>query len=151
MAVDLSSYDSAKYVNIDESIAHAKTNKLVVSNASFKMIMDGVKVQQPETIFVDFMELLKENTIEVELPNSYQYRPEDLSKLVYGTNDLWYIIMYLNECTTFRDFTGSKVKILNPARISLINDVIETRFKKLTDNHNNPPVIDDLTIHDVII
>lgn len=55
----------------------------------------------------------------------YQFKPKSLSYKLYGTTELWALLLMINNCVSKIDFNKKKIKVLDPKSIkSFINEVL---------------------------
>ncbi len=55
----------------------------------------------------------------------YCYKPKSLSQKLYGTTELWSLLLSINNCLSKVDFNKRNIKVLNPKRIkAFINEVL---------------------------
>lgn len=55
----------------------------------------------------------------------YQFKPKSLSYKLYGTTELWALLLMVNNCISKIDFNKKKIKVLDPKNIkSFINEVL---------------------------
>lgn len=55
----------------------------------------------------------------------YQFKPKSLSYKLYGTTELWALLLMINNCVSKIDFNEKKIKVLDPKNIkSFINEVL---------------------------
>ena len=55
----------------------------------------------------------------------YQFKPKSLSYKLYGTTELWALLLMINNCISKIDFNKKKIKVLDPKNIkSFINEVL---------------------------
>lgn len=72
--------------------------------------------------YSDYLIDVEMNDIEMDL---YCYKPKSLSQKLYGTTELWSLLLSVNNCISKIDFNKRKIKVLNPKRIkSFINEVL---------------------------
>ena len=146
------SYDSSAFVTVEESVAHAATNKMTLTNGCEKVSISGV-VMDDKPALKDYMQYILDNTVELSLDESFSYRPEWVSKNVYGTNDLWYLVLWSSGCQSKLDFrpVNGKIKIFDPSKLDKLNEILESRKKRLKNSAVNPVAVDDLTIERLIL
>jgi len=71
------------------------------------------------------------NSSQIQLEEKYVTRPDLLAYDQYGDETLWYVILYVNNCRCFEDFTGPNVyvpsydSITNIVRLQEPDDKIE--------------------------
>ena len=92
-----------------------------IMNYNFSILdvkeINGETIQfEPDSIINDYLDLLKEKSVEVELDEQekikYFYNPELLSFDIYGTTELDFLILKLNGIIDPKEFNLSKVKLL---------------------------------------
>ena len=92
-----------------------------IMNYNFSILdvkeINGEIIQfEPDSIINDYLDLLKEKSVEVELDEQekikYFYNPELLSFDIYGTTELDFLILKLNGIIDPKEFNLSKVKLL---------------------------------------
>jgi len=139
-------YDSGKFNNILESIEHSKSNKFLIENTSeIYNYNDTITLFSPH-IFNIYKNLLSVYMDTITLDEKYFYKPELLSFDIYGTPDLWYLILWANDISTVTEFSKSEIKVINDKGLDKINTVIEAYKSRLNLNHEDPYVISDSTL-----
>jgi hypothetical protein len=144
-----SQYNSSKDAELKKCIDSSKNNPITIANLSELYIYDGVAVYAPSSVVEDYMDYIKENLIEMDLPEELQFRPEALSESLYGTPDLFYLLMLINGIYSVTDFNMKKVKVLNPT-VSIIDKIATSRMKGLNRQRSNPYIVTDLTLKEII-
>ena len=64
----------------------------------------------------------------------FKYNPHLLAYVLYGTTDLWFLLLRINNMTRVTQFDKKKIKIIHPDDMKLINDIFiirEERTKKI--------------------
>lgn len=62
--------------------------------------------------------------VDDEQMNTYKYKPKMLSYDLYGTTELWSILLYINDCKSVMDFNKTRLKLLYPDKIEdLLNEI----------------------------
>jgi hypothetical protein len=144
-----SQYNSSAGAELQSCITASKGNPLTIANLSELLIVDGIPVYSPNSVIEDYMGYIMENLIDIALPDELQFRPESLSESLYGTPDLWYLLMLINGKSSVTDFYGPSVKALSPTS-SIIELISAARMKGLNAQRANPYVVQDLTIREII-
>lgn len=108
-------YDSNDFPTIPESIHHSVDNALLIENLSDKLQTSfgtrNVLVQEPSCAFKDtFMMYLEDKVRYTLVPPEEFYRPEMTAKRLYGSADLWYILLYLNTMFSTADYNKRQIK-----------------------------------------
>ena len=67
----------------------------------------------------------------------YQYRPKLLAYDIYGTTDLYFVILALNGMCDVKEFSKKKIKMLAKSDINTLLTWIYNAEKNLIDEYNN--------------
>lgn len=115
-AVNFEFYDSTKFPTFPESIAHARRNPLLIENLSdwreTTFDNDQVLVQESTCLFKDVLHFFDEVLEEAELPEAEYYRPEITAKRLYGSADLWFTILLVNDIQTVTKYNKSTIRYI---------------------------------------
>ena len=146
----LSEFNSSDFADIQDCIEHSKTNKLTLSNVSKTIFIKGIMEVNDSHLFQDYYDYIMSNLLVREINiDKYRYKPEYVSYDIYGTTDLWYLILWINNMGSALDFTKKTINIFNPGNLDFLNKAIEKQKEKILETKDNPIVIDDLTIKPV--
>lgn len=155
--VNLTRYDSSNsndgstYKTLNQSIAASKKNKINYANLGYKITFEN-KYQIFDEILVNkYRSLLLQSSKYLAISEDYYYKPELLSKELYGTVDLWYVIMAVNAISSVDEFNSAVVRVLDPDKLFVLNEIIEKEKKDIAINNANMPNYTDLTIKPVRI
>lgn len=150
--IDLSAYDNSDKINIiDNSIEYSKNNPLILSQISHKINYNDEFLTYDENILNSYKNYLSQFCIFLKIPEEYYYKPELVAKEMYGTVDLWYLILFFSNCPSAEEFNKSVIKIFDPAKFSVLNKLMNITKKSLSLNNKKPDKIDNLIIKKVII
>lgn len=90
-------------------------------------------------IFMDYMDELEKISIRVRLSDDefdkYQFRPKILAYDLYGSTELYFLLMLLNKICDEKDFNSKVITIIDPTQISVVNDILIAETDYLNDNH----------------
>lgn len=140
---------------VKKDIDAAATVKIVSSKISYIARYYNVDIQYPETIFDTIIKEFDGDLIDtIEADRQFNYRPENVSHVVYGSVDLWFIIMLLNNISCHEEFVfkeGHPIKILSGEGLSVIEKLIRGNSESIQESRFNPPNISDLTIREIFI
>ena len=79
-----------------------------------------------------YLDILKDNAEEITLSEEetkkYMYKPKALSKFLYDTENLYYLLLLLNN-TTVENFIPRKIRVLRGSDRTLIEDIINLEKK----------------------
>lgn len=80
--------------------------------------------------------LVKTVTFSSEDYRKYRYNPWRLSNDLYGTTELWFMILHLNEMYSANEFDKRSIKIYNKEDfIDKLNEIVNVYTDSLDDNH----------------
>lgn len=109
--------DNAK--SFSQTLKNEYTNSIDIENSSFSEKYENSELSKYNSSSqnIRFFDNILMNKYYDKIKNScssrylskednfkYQYRPEALSSDVYGTTDLWYLILKVNSCEDFSEF-----------------------------------------------
>lgn len=124
-----------EFINNGKSEKMTFVNSVILANISNSDIQYGIK-----SIIDDYIDEIMKETVKLELTKSelmkYKYKPWLLSYHIYGTSDLDFIILRLNNMITPRDFTKQILTVLKPDGIELINNIYNSEKKYIRSNRN---------------
>ena len=74
--------------------------------------------------------IIFQNCIEIEftgdeLVTRYMYKPRLFSDDLYGTMELWYLVLWLNDLSSVTQFNKSKYIVLHPKNFSVLEEIIK--------------------------
>ena len=80
----------------------------------------------------DNYEFLSRNTYYVNMDKKYIGRPDYLSYDIYGSTNLWFLLLYMNGCYCLEDFNMSKVYVPSIESINqVLRNYISGEIKKV--------------------
>ena len=139
--------DTTKKYNIEDFINTGKDNSYNLENTNFYNEIDGIQIPVKSIFFETYRGLILNNCIKVKMSdkklNRYRYRPKLLSYDLYGTTDLWHLILWINNMYSVTQFNESSIYIFNPDKLNLLVRIINNETEDIIDNKNNIPVIDN--------
>jgi hypothetical protein len=110
MATVLQAFDSTKPDLVDSQV-HAASNPLEISHQCARFLDPaGVEMFDPEMAVAPFDGALEVQIDEADFGTKYDCLPEALCFDLYGTHDLWYMLMRINGATTRSEFVGPRLK-----------------------------------------
>ena len=122
---DIISSNLATFVSpaINTMIAKARANKLTLDKFSnYYVLEDTIKLGFP--MLKKYDNILKSSLKEVKIAVDRYYRPEYVSYDLYGTTDLWYLIMYVNNFYRVEDFVGPTILVPAYDPLLVLNVII---------------------------
>lgn len=131
-----------KTATIEEFIDMKETDDITYAQFSIlvKCIGDNSVVQYAQdNIIYDYMNELLESAVEYELTDDeyvkYRYKPKLLAYDLYGSTEIYFVIMALNGMCNIKDFTKRKLKLLYRSRlIELLNEIYSAESEYIKYN-----------------
>lgn len=95
-----------------------------------------------DNVIYDYMDELLEKSVVLELSDNdfvkYRYKPKLLSYDIYGTTELYFVIMALNGMCNIKDFNKRKLKLLYKSDlISMLNEIYSAESDYLLYNRKH--------------
>jgi len=150
--IDLSNYDSSKHsMTLDGSIELAKENILTISKLSEKINFDDQFITVDRNILEKYKNYLDEFCIWLALPEEYYYKPEYVAEKIYGTVDLWYLVLWMAQVPSAMEFNKEVIRVFDPSKIRVINYIINRDYDNVTYNNKNPKKVENLILQKVKI
>jgi hypothetical protein len=126
---------------LNELIYEGRTNNFNINNyCTWTQIGDnlltiGGNILDKYIMFLDTIKIRIAFTEEDYM--KYKYRPKELSKKLYGTEELATVILKLNNISHEADFINKKVYALDPANATLVlNKIISINEDVIAKNHS---------------
>lgn len=136
---DYSNIYSAGFESIDKSITHSKKNRLVLDNISNWYLFEG-EVLMGEPILNKYKNSILNMAMTITINEDFYRRPEYVSYRLYGTTDLWYLLLFLNNMKNPDEFTKDMIRVLDPSKISNWMKIIDEEYSKLYKRNNPKPI-----------
>ena len=122
------SFDSP---TLNGQINSSEINKILLDKFSNWYDLEG-QILLGFPLMSKYANIIKANLEDYEINPEHKLRPEYVSYELYGTTDLWYILLYINEMATVNDFTKDVIKVFPDRLISDINRMIMNEGKLLS-------------------
>jgi hypothetical protein len=136
---------TAQEHRILQFIEIGKENSLNLDNTSMFTETQGVIIPTYNILRQKYRGIILENSVEIELNeklfNYYKYKPKLLSLKLYGTTDLWHLILWLNNMISVTDFQRREIIVFNPDSMDVLNKIIELEKREIRKNHENPEMV----------
>ena len=109
---------------LDQFIACQSDTNFCYNNLSFIDQIDNIKYNTYNVASDYLDEIISEYCVNVELSDDqlskYKYRPKLLCYDVYGSQEIYYLILILNDICSVKDFTKKKIKLPNKSNMTKI-------------------------------
>lgn len=133
------------YINkstIQSIIDDGKESKLTTHDLSYKKVIknsNGEKfIVNMSSIFDRYYDILKDHVVIAELSESdylkYRFKPKVLSQDIYGTKDLHFLLLRLNNITSVTQFDFREIKVFSKSVIKLLNEIVILENDNYIDN-----------------
>lgn len=141
--------DSAESVYIDQNIISAESNRWTASKLSMDLLFkdDKIVMDNPLLVFQRFHNVISTHLMRTTVEEKYFYRPELFARKLYGSTDMWWLVLISSGIIRHQEFNRRKIKVFNPADLAVL-DAIRESTKKEQDKEVE---IKDLTIFPVRI
>lgn len=126
--------DFIKCKNFDKNVYY--------SNLSiFEKSIDGDKLLLTYNVLNDYYDELMNAAVTVQLDdaefNKYQYQPKLLSQYLYDSTEYYYIILFLNQMASVKEFNKRKIKLIRPKDLSnILSAIYSSEEPFITTNQN---------------
>lgn len=119
-----------KTATLDEFIEAGNTDERTYYNFSllFHSSADPNIILSSTNIIYDYMDEIKDCIVEVEFTTKqylkYRYRPKLFAYDIYGSTELFFVIMAINGICDIKDFNKTKIKALYKSDMVALLDAI---------------------------
>jgi len=141
--INLSRFDStAGIANVNRSLERSNSNDLLLTNISRKINFNDDFYTFDYSVLERYKNYLSQFLIKVKCPEELYYHPEIVAKKIYGSVDLWYLVMMFNPIPSAAEFNSPVINIFDPSKIQYINNIINTHQKELKFNDAKPEYVE---------
>lgn len=130
----MNSTDPSQALTLFELIDEGKYGELQVSTTTFVNRIDNMII--PTTsVFDSYMDFIIPITQTITLTEEeyakYRMRPKLLSYTLYGTVELWFLLLKINRMQSSMEFNKRELKVIKPSQIDLINKIMVFNNERL--------------------
>jgi len=141
--IDLSKFDSTSGIaNIDRTLEKSKSNDMLLTRISHKINFNDEFYTFDYDVIKRYKNYLSQFLIQVKCPESLYYHPEIVAKKIYGSVDLWYLVMMFNPIPSVAEFNSPIINVFDPSKIKYINNIINNHQKELKYNRADPEFVE---------
>ena len=102
-------------------------------------IVDKTTIYSSDNVLYTYLEDIKSFAIDYtfteEEYQKYKYRPKLLAYDIYGSTELYFVILAINDTCNIKDFKKRKIRLLYKSDLSdLLNRIMETETNRLSLN-----------------
>jgi len=123
MAYSQTNISSYNYASLQDSINGTSDNFILLDNISDYYKFEGELIFGFD-ILNKYSNILKTGLITYTVSPDNFYRPEYVSKEIYGTTDLWYLLLFVNDMATVREFNKSTIYVHSDTIIDVLYNII---------------------------
>ena len=113
--------------NLIDYIYHGKNSEFSLSKTSIIETINGLKYPV-DNILNTYMQIIRRYVTDVTLTDTetskYFYQPKKLSLDLYGTIELWFLLIRINNMTSISEFNIKKIKIFHPEYLDVLNRIM---------------------------
>ena len=133
--------DPAKTHTIEDFIDMKPNDNFTYATMALYMqsIVDKTTIYSSDNVLYTYLEDIKSFSIDYtfteEEYQKYKYRPKLLAYDIYGSTELYFVILAINDTCNIKDFKKRKIRLLYKSDLSdLLNRIMETETNRLSLN-----------------
>lgn len=133
--------DPAKTHTIEDFIDMKSNDNFTYATMALYMqsIVDKTTIYSSDNVLYTYLEDIKSFSIDYtfteEEYQKYKYRPKLLAYDIYGSTELYFVILAINDTCNIKDFKKRKIRLLYKSDLSdLLNRIMETETNRLSLN-----------------
>lgn len=128
-------------ITLDDFIDSKPTNQLSYYSLSLLEYDKDHKIQYDVfNVLSDYFNDLKKMATEVEFTNNeyytYRFRPKLLANYLYGNAELYFIILWLNDMWSVKDFDVRKLKLISRSDLSDALSKVNASERSFINSYN---------------
>ena len=132
--------NNSKIQTLSDYIRYGKTTSFSIPLVSFLRNNEGI-VFLDELAYAKYDNLLMNNSSMIDLNtreyNLYRLNPQALSYDLYGTPNLYHLILYLNKCSEF-EFDFKRIRLMDYSTIgSLLKTILSHEENNIIKSNND--------------
>ena len=133
--------DPALTYTLDDFVELQSVDNMTYYNFSILEIIDGVQ-HLDHNLVEDYLKELEATCVTLELSNEemsrYRYNPDLLAYDIYGSVQLDFVILLLNDMIDPKDFDRKKLKLPYASSLSIfLNTLYSKEFNYINENRAN--------------
>lgn len=130
-----------KTITVEEFINSGKNVTIDYINFSFLSKLQNGTVVSVLNVVNDYIEELRNACVTVELTQAQQYayfyKPKLLCYDIYGSPELYYVILLINDMADVKEFTKPRIKMLRKEHMSMLMSYIYNAEYKAINAYND--------------
>ena len=105
----------------------------------FEKSIDGTQLLNTANVLNDYRDELLEVSLDVNLSNEeylkYRYKPKSLALYLYGSTEYYYIILFLNQMASPKEFNRRRIKLIKRNDLSIVlSSIASAEDKYVSEN-----------------
>ena len=106
----------ATYSNLSDFIYQGRQNTISYQNLSYVQPFEDIKFPIFNVVTYDYLQEFKDAAVTINLTNDefdkYKYKPRLLSIDLYGTTELFFVILAVNGMASEKEFSKQTIKLI---------------------------------------
>lgn len=131
-----------KTKSITEFLEMGIENSYNLQNISLWVRKENIDIPYTNIFKDKYRQIIFQYCKRISLSNKaldfYKYNPKKVSYTLYGTTDLWHLILWINNMTSITQFNKNDFIIFDSDYLHILTDIIETENERLTISKNYP-------------
>jgi hypothetical protein len=148
---NMAAFDSSNFATIPDSVNSAADNRFALGNLRLKVTYRGITIDD-YPVLKRYEQFVLSTTVQVAVdPAIARFRPHAVARTVYGTPDLWWLVLWSGGWASKLDFVpGPSLTLFDPDKLNLLNKIATSEAKALAESKASPQPIVDLTLVKII-
>ena len=126
-------------ISLLDLIDEGKDNSYNIKDCSLLVSIGSNLLNVGGCVFDKYIDFIKNASTTIRLTDKeiekYKYNPKKLSKDLYNTEELWFLLLKLNNISTEMDFPKKKMSVLLPENLSMLNQILIINDDEINSNH----------------
>lgn len=126
--------------NLIDFITEGVDSEISVATTSYLLNINDTIITT-SSIFDSYIDFIMPNTVLISLTDEeyekYKFDPKLLSLELYGTMELWFLLLKINRCSSLFEFKSKLVRIIHPNELDVINKIINLNEERLVKSRQN--------------
>lgn len=141
--------DPAKTYKVEDFIDMQENDSFTYATMALYMqsIVDKTIVYSYDNVLYDYLEEIKSKAVDYTFSDSeymkYKYRPKLLAYDIYGSTELYFVILAMNNTCNIKDFNKRTIKMLYKSDMSdLLNAIVSAEKNRISLNRESIKSVD---------
>lgn len=141
--------DPTKTYKVEDFIDMQENDSFTYATMALYMqsIVDKTIVYSSDNVLYDYLEEIKSKAVDYTFSDSeymkYKYRPKLLAYDIYGSTELYFVILAMNNTCNIKDFNKRTIKMLYKSDMSdLLNAIVSAEKNRISLNRESIKSVD---------